>query len=283
MKRTPTKLRKQTTWWQAAGDFVAQPLRESLTEQRDYLDSPEGKRPDWKTMVMLVSVAVMLTLQNYYVTSGSSFLEAPYVRWCERMLASSSWLREDDHGRLAALSYWTLGNFVIYVAIPAVVVLGFFRRPLSEYGAKLRGWHACWWVYLGMYLAILPAVLMASRWSSFQHKYPFYRLAIDELPGPRFFVWELLYAVQFVSLEFFFRGYMIQAGRKRFGPYVIFVMTIPYCMIHFGKPMPETLGAIVAGILLGFMALKTRSIWLGAALHIAVAWTMDTLAVLHRL
>ena len=65
----------------------------------------------------------------------------------------------------------------------------------------------------------------------------------------------------------------------RLGPYVIFVMTIPYCMIHFGKPIQETLGAIVAGILLGFMALKTRSIWLGAALHIAVAWTMDGLAV----
>jgi membrane protease YdiL (CAAX protease family) len=53
-------------------------------------------------------------------------------------------------------------------------------------------------------------------------------------------------------------------------------------MIHFGKPIQETLGAIVAGILLGFMALKTRSIWLGAALHIAVAWTMDGLAVWRK-
>ena len=36
---------------------------------------------------------------------------------------------------------------------------------------------------------------------------------------------------------------------------------------------------IIAGIVLGFMSLKTRSIWLGAALHIAVAVTMDLLAL----
>jgi len=30
---------------------------------------------------------------------------------------------------------------------------------------------------------------------------------------------------------------------------------------------------------LGFMSLKTRSVWLGAALHIAVAATMDWLAL----
>ncbi len=58
-------------------------------------------------------------------------------------------------------------------------------------------------------------------------------------------------------------------------------MTIPYCMIHFGKPMPEALGAIGAGVVLGLLSLKTRSIWLGAAIHIGVAWTMDALAIWH--
>ena len=56
-------------------------------------------------------------------------------------------------------------------------------------------------------------------------------------------------------------------------------MTVPYCMIHFGKPMPETFGAIGAGVVLGFMSLKTRSIWLGAMLHVAVAWSMDAAAL----
>jgi membrane protease YdiL (CAAX protease family) len=147
---------------------------------------------------------------------------------------------------------------------------------------KATGAFSCWYVYGAMYVAILPLVLLASRTESFLHTYPFYRLAEGEPLWPRFWLWQAIYAVQFVSLEFFFRGYMLHGCRRRFGAYSIFVMTVPYCMIHYGKPLPETLGAIVAGIVLGFMSLKTRSIWMGAALHIAVALTMDLAAVAGR-
>jgi len=74
---------------------------------------------------------------------------------------------------------------------------------------------------------------------------------------------------------------MLHGTRRHFGIYAIVAMTIPYCMIHYGKPLPETFGAIVAGIVLGFMSLKTRTIWLGAALHIAVAWGMDFASLLR--
>ncbi|MGI8978575.1 MAG: CPBP family intramembrane glutamic endopeptidase [Pirellulaceae bacterium] len=268
--------------WVSVREFIAQPLREAREEQLRHLAADEGGQLDGQTIWMLVSVAVLLTLQYYYVTSGSSPLETPIRRWLESCFAIVPALRYDDRGELSRLGYWSLGNFVLYVAIPAIVVRGIFRQPLTQFGLKMRGWHQNWLVYVAFYLLLFPAVVLASQWQSFQSKYPFYRVLNGEFPGPRFYVWELLYAVQFVSLEFFFRGYMIQAGRKRLGPYVIFVMTVPYCMIHFGKPIQETLGAIVAGILLGFMALKTRSIWLGAALHIAVAWTMDALALMRK-
>jgi membrane protease YdiL (CAAX protease family) len=58
-------------------------------------------------------------------------------------------------------------------------------------------------------------------------------------------------------------------------------MIVPYCMIHYGKPLPETLGAIVAGLVLGTLALRTRSIWGGVLIHIGVALTMDMLALGH--
>ena len=72
--------------------------------------------------------------------------------------------------------------------------------------------------------------------------------------------WECSYGLQFIGLEFFFRGFMVHGTRHRFGFYAVFVMMVPYCMIHYQKPMPETFGAIVAGIVLGFMSLKMRSI-----------------------
>ena len=52
-------------------------------------------------------------------------------------------------------------------------------------------------------------------------------------------------------------------------------MTIPYCMIHFGKPMPEAIAAILAGIILGTLSLKSKNIWLGVLIHCSVALTMD--------
>src|SRR5690606_7929149 len=90
--------------------------------------------------------------------------------------------------------------------------------------------------------------------------------------------WWLLYGVQFFCVEFFFRGFMLFTLEERFGMSAVAVMIVPYCMIHFHKPLPEALGAIVAGIVLGWRALRTRSIWGGFLVHIAVAISMDALS-----
>ena len=45
------------------------------------------------------------------------------------------------------------------------------------------------------------------------------------------------------------------------------------------EPLPETLGAIFAGLSLGVLALLTRSIWLGVAIHVSVAVSMDLLSL----
>ena len=92
-------------------------------------------------------------------------------------------------------------------------------------------------------------------------------------------MWELLYAAQFLSLEFFFRGFLLHGLRRALGANAIFVMLVPYCMIHYGKPMPETIGAIGAGLILGTLAMRTRSIWGGVMIHVGVAVSMDMLAL----
>jgi membrane protease YdiL (CAAX protease family) len=59
-------------------------------------------------------------------------------------------------------------------------------------------------------------------------------------------------------------------------------MIIPYVTAHFGKPLPETLGAIVTGLVLGTLALRHRSFWLGVAAHYGVALTMDLSAMVRQ-
>jgi membrane protease YdiL (CAAX protease family) len=53
-------------------------------------------------------------------------------------------------------------------------------------------------------------------------------------------------------------------------------------MIHFGKPLPEAIGSIVAGYILGYLSLKSKNIFPGMILHISVALTMDLLSLWHR-
>ena len=129
---------------------------------------------------------------------------------------------------------------------------------------------------------MIPLILLASTTNSFQHKYPFYSPPFGESLWPNFIIWQCLYLLQFFALEFFFRGFMLHGIKKRFGFYSIWVMMIPYMMIHFQKPMPETIGAIFAGIILGALSLKSRSIWLGVAIHYSVAITMDLAALWQK-
>jgi membrane protease YdiL (CAAX protease family) len=130
---------------------------------------------------------------------------------------------------------------------------------------------------------MLPLVYLMSLTSGFSAKYPFLHIYDGSTYlGWTFVCWELIYFVQFFGLEFFFRGFLLHSLKPSLGPYAIFVMTVPYCMIHFGKPMPETFAAIFAGIFLGWLSFKNGNIWMGLALHCTVALSMDVLALYNK-
>jgi membrane protease YdiL (CAAX protease family) len=130
-----------------------------------------------------------------------------------------------------------------------------------------------------MLMVVLPLVVIASFNSHFQATYPFYYFPKDDFPVQRFIIWEIFYLLQFIGIEYFFRGFILFNCKSVFKEYAVYISVIPYCMIHFGKPMPETIGAIVAGIFLGKMALRSGSILPGIALHYLVAISMDLLSL----
>ena len=186
------------------------------------------------------------------------------------------------HARLWRLAWWAVLIILFYFVIPALLILYGFRERLGDYGLRIRGAFSNMWLYLAMLLFMVPLVVYFSGTKSFQARYPFYELQTGESLSGDFLIWELLYFFQFFSLEFFFRGFMLHGFKQRFGFYSIFIMTIPYCMIHFGKPMPETLAAIIAGVVLGVLSLKSRSILPGVLIHCSVALTMDICALWQK-
>ncbi len=189
-------------------------------------------------------------------------------------------LRLGDDGPLLRRLWWAWLVTALYVLPAALYARGVMGLRAHQVGLDPSGLARHAWLYVTGYLIVLPLVILVSYRPEFLHTYPFYDDAANS--WRELLLWEGSYAVQFVALEYFFRGVMLFAAFRVVGPWAIPMMVIPYTMIHFGKPAPECVGAIIAGAALGVVALRTRAIYAGMVIHIGVAWTMDLLALWHE-
>jgi membrane protease YdiL (CAAX protease family) len=172
-----------------------------------------------------------------------------------------------------------VSSLVIRILLPLLVIVVWIGGRPSDFGYRLRGVTSHAWLYLLMFLVMLPLLVAASYMPAFQAKYPMYAGASRN--WTHFGLWELAYGVQFLGVEGFFRGFMTFGLYPRFGYLSLFIMVIPYALVHVGKPPIEVFMAVPAGLLLGYVALKSRSWVFGALLHWAVGITMDSLAIWH--
>ncbi len=183
---------------------------------------------------------------------------------------------------LSPFVWWAGVHTLAWVILP-VAVARRFGFGLKALGLSAAGLSSKLWMYGVLYLVSLAFIAIAVLQPSFIDTYPFLRAGEAPVWSWRLLLtfW-VLYGVQFFCVEFFFRGFIIFMLRPRFGYGAIAVMVVPYAMIHFPKPMPEAMAAIVGGTILGWLAFKTQSIWGGVLLHIAVALSMDVLAMLRN-
>lgn len=237
--------------------------------------------PDFKAVSVCLVVALSLTLINYLGDLGYALDALDRLGPAGSADRLRGGLTGFSNERLAGPIWWACVTVVFYFVVPASFIRLALREPLSDYGLRLRGAFNDYGLYLLMFVVMLPVVLLVSGAAGFQAKYPFYHLERGESLLPYFWQWEVFYFLQFFALEFFFRGFMLHGLKHRFGYYAVFVMTMPYCMIHFRKPFLEALAAIIAGVVLGTLSLKSRSILPGVAIHYSVAIVMD-LAALWR-
>jgi len=242
----------------------------------------EQKKADWKLMLICITVAFSLTMIKYFGDFRFFTTSLQNIGLASLSDSYENVMTIDPNAQLYRLAHWAGIILVFYFLLPVLLIKYAFREKLSDYGLRFKGAFKDYHLYLLMLLVMVPLVLYFSTTESFQARYPFYELTKGEPLFPNFWIWEALYFLQFVGLEFFFRGFMVHGTKKRFGFYSVFVMTIPYCMIHFGKPMPETIAAIIAGVVLGTLSLKSRSIWLGIAIHYSVGIAMDLCALWQK-
>ena len=178
----------------------------------------------------------------------------------------------------AAQLHFSLSCLLLFVVIPIGFHLAFPLGGMYRYGLSLDSAVTHFPIYLTLLGVMLPVLWWVSADPSFNQFYPFYK---PEGLGD-WLLFELIYMLQFFALEFFFRGFCLFRLERIMGLYAVAVMTIPYALIHIYKPLPEALGSIVAGLVLGYLAIKTRSIWPGLLVHCGVAIAMDTFSLIRN-
>jgi hypothetical protein len=150
--------------------------------------------------------------------------------------------------------------------------------PWQSVGLTRQGFNAR--PYFILLLFLIPVIGLASTQSDFLHFYPKFRnLAfINGYAHPSWpwkLLYELSYGLDFLSIELFFRGFLVIGLARWAGPKAILPMAAFYCTVHFGKPLGECITSFFGGLVLGVLAARTRSILGGLMVHLGLAWMME--------
>lgn len=221
-----------------------------------------GFRPLWLTLVSALCLIV-------YWHHGSRSACPEWFVERSRAFWGIEPLRFHEHG-------WSHLTAVAVLMVVPLVVTAIARISPLELGLSIRGAKRELLLVLGLWAAFLPVVWYMSGTASFQRMYP--RLPEAETDAALFLTYEAFYFVKWVAWEFFFRGFMLFGFKRDLGTRAVLVSTIPFVLMHFGKPEPEVFASLAAGFILCWIALRSKSIWPGVLLHWLVATSMDFFA-----
>lgn len=236
------------------------------------LSSPRTKKPiaNWKFLLFgLVGLFFLAVDSSYYIMQFTNkfYGENPYV---------SRWLRSCASNLSSSITV-ILPLFVLYFAVR-------YFKP-ERFGLKLNGANIL--PYFWLILFMIPLIYLASFQPDFLKTYPTYTdyhehevLGLDQWVTAG--IYELCYGFDFLSVELFFRGFMVIALSRFVGKDAILPMITVYCFLHFGKPAGEAISSIFGGYILGILAYSSRNIYGGLIAHLGVAWGMDYLAFLNK-
>lgn len=180
-------------------------------------------------------------------------------------------------GRYTALIA-NLPSRLVLVIIPLLLIwwLGKYEPPF--FGATLKSFN--WKPYLTMLLIMIPLISWASTQHDFLHMYPKLKqvnfiTAHTTNAGLYKLLFEISYGMDFITIELFFRGFLVLAFIRFVGQDAILPMAVFYCSIHFGKPLAECISSFFGGLLLGIVVYRTGSITGGLIVHLGIAWMME--------
>ncbi|MHB1000540.1 MAG: CPBP family glutamic-type intramembrane protease [Armatimonadota bacterium] len=182
--------------------------------------------------------------------------------------------------RFESYEKYLVGNIGCLLWLPVVFILLFANQELSDYGFKPVSGINGYKLVIILFLLALPVYIIAARMPGFQAYYPIQKQAAYDLGY--FGYYELSYGMYLFCWEFFFRGFLLFGLARSIGWWSVFVQAAAFGIMHIGKPGPEIAASFAAGILLGFIAFRSKSFIPCFVLHWASALTFDILVIMAK-
>lgn len=222
---------------------------------------------DKKVIVILLSVAFLQTISWYYTSR----------RFFRAYLFDYSPSGYDVY--LIEYLYWFLSDFLTLFILSSLVIKFVLKENLSDYGIALGDYKTGLKISVIFLAVMLPLIWIVSSTESFVQKYPHLHNAKESWNV--FLIYETGMLIYMFAWEFIWRGFMLFGLKEKFGYYSVLIQTIPFVILHNGKPELETFGAVFGGIALGILALRTKSIYYCVAVHIGVMISIDFISALR--
>lgn len=227
------------------------------------MPSPTG-RPAMASAVQWITVAAVIGLMAFYYLVRADVIGVAS--------APGAWIPMTSDARSAWAHFG--GAAVLLGLLPLSIACMATRRSPAELGLGLGRWReGLGWVAVGAPLAIAAGRLAAGD-PAMRAVYPLYP---DSFDGPtRFLTYVVLQILYYGAWETLFRGVLLFGLKDSIGDRAAnLFQTALSVTAHFGRPLPETLSALPAGLVFGGVAIRTRSVWYVALIHWTVGVSMD--------
>jgi len=216
----------------------------------------------WRPTLIVACAAVALLLPKY---TGS-------LKWFPELLTA---IGGAEFARDSARFHFDQ-TFLLQGLFPLLIIFAMREKP-SAYGLGLGNWRLGLKMCGLFYLLYIPCFAVLFFNADFQAYYAGVARSYE--------TWGAFFSAQIPAIaflcfrtEFFFRGFILFGIAKDYGPYAGMLMqSIPYVMVHAGKAQLEALGSLPVGLALGYLAIRTGSIWYGAFLHGSIALLFNAL------
>ena len=216
------------------------------------------KEADRDIVVLLTAAGALLALQMNY---GSARFGA--------------WALGGEARDPAAVGWLFLAVFLLFGVVPALVWRLWIRRPLLLMG--LSGGDRRYALRMLVWLlpfVVAPLMFLASLLPDLRAEYPLAR-GLPSGAGA-VLLYEVAYLLYYLGWEAFYRGFLLFGLERRIGSFPAAALTtLISTAVHMGKPEGEVWGALIAGFLFAWLALRTRSFIWSFVVHAAVGVLID--------